>query len=332
MMDQGDLFDPNYQDWNCGIADLKELRFATAREKLHKYGESTGDWATVEVYGDIAGFLQTGLGEIDNEAPEAPEAYWELWEKLALRAAGMKIPDPSLLNDLRRNYFRKAVGVVERLGMTEHPRLPGNLPLGLLYGEAGDWDRAIASLQACLPTAANNADLYAYLGDAYLRRGEREVARRCYLEACLVDPGGIDWERLMDRELISLRVYMEESGREKKGEEGSDLRVPALAWLPARAYVAGIFKPKIIRLKDEFKTFVDDFQALEKRFLKEKDHALGAALFFRGIIICDNERALRLVKGMDFADIRARMREINPPLFADYLRVIKERKKKQKPG
>ena len=75
MMDQGDLFDPNYQDWNCGIADLKELRFATAREKLHKYGESTGDWATVEVYGDIAGFLQTGLGAVSYTHLTLPTIY-----------------------------------------------------------------------------------------------------------------------------------------------------------------------------------------------------------------------------------------------------------------
>jgi tetratricopeptide (TPR) repeat protein len=323
MMDQGDLFDLTYQERNCGIADLKELRFADAGEKLRKYGEATGDFTTVAVYREIAGFLQDGLGEIDRNTPDAPRRCWELWRRLQTRAAHMQIPDSSFLNDLERSYFREAAGIVERLGLAASPRLPGcDLPTGLIYFAAGNWDRAIASLQACLPTALDNATVYSYLGNAYLRRGEPEVARRCYLEACLVNPGEMDWKRLEDKDLLSLRAVLEE---EASGEYSS--AAPAVAWLPTHAYIAGIFKPKIIRLKDEFKIFVEEFQQLEKRYIKEKEPSLGAALFFRAIIICDNEVALRLVKGMDFAEIRARMRETEPRLFADYLRVIKNRGK-----
>jgi hypothetical protein len=81
-----------------------------------------------------------------------------------------------------------------------------------------------------------------------------------------------------------------------------------------------------VHLKDEFTTFLADFQVLEKRYRKEKSPQIGAALFFRAIILCDNEISLRLIKGMDFTDIRRQMKDIHPELFADYLRVIKERK------
>ncbi len=104
----------------------------------------------------------------------------------------------------------------------------------LRFAQAEDWDRAIVSLQSCLATTSNNAAIYSYLGDVYLRRGEREVARRCYLEACLVDPGGIDWERLEDQELLSPRASLEEeSGRGKNfGRLLPVDAMPCIGWLP----------------------------------------------------------------------------------------------------
>lgn len=41
-------------------------------------------------------------------------------------------------------------------------------------------------------------------------RGETDVARRCYSEACLIDPGGIDWAHMKDGALAELRDQLKE--------------------------------------------------------------------------------------------------------------------------
>ena len=93
-------------------------------------------------------------------------------------------------------------------------------------------------------------------------------------------------------------------------------------WLPSHAYVRGLFAPKKIRLKDEFKSFVDNYLALKKSYLHDPSPALSARLFLKGIVLCDNEPFLRLIKGIDFADVRREMKAANAPLFAAYLRHI----------
>jgi tetratricopeptide (TPR) repeat protein len=346
-MEQISLFDEPYTLLNGGVAALKALRLTEAREKFREYGErklysNSGD---AEVYLDLTEFLHEGLAGIDRAAPDAPGHLWRLWKAFEKHAATMKIPGAGLLSDLQCAYFSMATTIMETIGMAEAPWFDDGLPTGLLYLEAGACDRAIASLQTCIPTSADNASVYGYLGDAYLLRGDTEVARRCYLEACLVNPAGIDWKHFKDDALLSLRATLrdefKEGGDEGDGiSTGGDFRevasateagrngamTLALAWLPAHAYTAGLFKPKIIRLKDEFTDFLGNFQLLEKRYRKDNSSQIGASLFFRAIILCDNEASLRLIKGMDFADIRRQMKEIHPELFADYLRVIKERK------
>lgn len=50
------------------------------------------------------------------------------------------------------------------------------------------WGQCKYSISSNNPgTSADNASVYGYLGNAYLLRGDTEVARRCYLEACLGD-------------------------------------------------------------------------------------------------------------------------------------------------
>jgi hypothetical protein len=96
-------------------------------------------------------------------------------------------------------------------------------------------------------------------------------------------------------------------------------------WLPSHAYVRGLFAPKRIRLKDEFKAFVESYLDLKKSCLHDQSPALSARLFLKGIVLCDNEPFLRLIKGIDFTDVRREMKATNAPLFAAYLRRIERR-------
>jgi hypothetical protein len=152
-------------------------------------------------------------------------------------------------------------------------------------------------------------------------RGDPLDARMCYLEACLIDPIAIDWRHFKDRELIALKEQIQ--------EENEVDHAVAAHWLPSYAYVRGMFKPKAIRQLEALKTFVDDYLHISKTILNAASQEQQARLFLKAIILCDNEAFLRMVKGMDYADIRRRMREINGPLFSDYMRHIEARKYKR---
>jgi len=76
---------------------------------------------------------------------------------------------------------------------------------------------------------------------------------------------------------------------------------------------------------DELKRFVGEYLALRKVYSKEPTPVLGSKLFIRAIVLCDNESFMKLVRGIDFIDIRRQMKEINPSLFSRYMKHIESR-------
>jgi len=73
------------------------------------------------------------------------------------------------------------------------------------------------------------------------------------------------------------------------------------------------------------RTFVASYLDLERTYMREAIAVRGANLFLRAIVLCDNEAFLRMVKGIDYVDIRRRMKEISEPLFAAYIKRIGDR-------
>ena len=140
------------------------------------------------------------------------------------------------------------------------------------------------------------------------------MARQCYREACLIDPAGIDWRHLQDEELGELE-------RELPFIYGFDEEL-ARAWLPSHARVEGLFERKVVRLHDGLRELVEGYLALEKAWLKEKSPVIRAALFFRGIILCENGESLKYVKKIDPIEVRRSMKEANPDLFSDFLEMV----------
>ena len=93
-------------------------------------------------------------------------------------------------------------------------------------------------------------------------------------------------------------------------------------WTSFEDYVQsiGFAHEKIISgIKSSF--FRKAVEAVEA-FFKEKLPDLKAKLFFRGIILCDNEPLLRFMKRTSFIDVRRLMKEINPAQFFRYLRYV----------
>ena len=76
---------------------------------------------------------------------------------------------------------------------------------------------------------------------------------------------------------------------------------------------------KVVRLHDGLKELVDSYLSLKKSLAKEPSPVKLALLFFRGMILCENEESLRLVKKIDPIDVRRLMKQANPDLFAEFL-------------
>jgi hypothetical protein len=96
----------------------------------------------------------------------------------------------------------------------------------------------------------------------------------------------------------------------------------ASGWLPPHARVNGLFERKAVRIQEGLKEQVDEYLALGKSLEKKTDPVKLARLFFRGIILCENEESLRLVKKLDVIEVRRTMKQANPELFADFLSIL----------
>ncbi len=217
----------------------------------------------------------------------------------------------SLVVDLQKVYFESITHEFEQEFGADTPRLVEGIPSGYLYLRAGQIDRAIKHLQALIVQAPDHAALYGYLADAYWLRGDAKIARQCYREACLIDPAAISWQDLRDNELKDLLHDLQLLYNFDE--------VLAAAWLPSHARVAGIFERKVVGLDDGLEELVNDYLARQKALAGQSDPVKAAELFFRGMILCENEETLRLAKKIDPIKVRRWMKRTNPELFAEFL-------------
>jgi tetratricopeptide (TPR) repeat protein len=299
---------------NGAIQDLHSLRLEEAKKAFHEYRDIYPNGDSVDDKLKLSVFLLDGLAKVSGDTLKKPEGLCHLWEDFENYADSIGVDDGHLIAGIKKSFFKNVVDTISRYGLADAPFLADQTPTGYVYIQAGDYDRGIASLQACLPLSSENAHIYGYLGDAHLLKGDHLYARKLYLEAFLIDPIAIDWRHFKDGELIALTGQIRE-------DQVVDHAIAA-HWLPSYAYIRGIFRPKAIRQLEVLKTFVDDFLRINKMILNHSSQEQQARLFLKAIILCDNEVFLRMVKGIDYADIRRRMKEINEPLFLDYMRHI----------
>jgi tetratricopeptide (TPR) repeat protein len=316
-MEQSSLFDDEFVLLNGAAAAIRALQPDDALADLKSYSDLYPGGQDVERLIRIASFLKEGLSTMPPSSTDHPAYLFRLWKSFE---AFDRSPDPSgvTVEELRHPFFRKIADAIEESRLMDSAFLAEGIPVGYTYLQTGEWDRAIRSLQTNLIEMPNNAVTYGYLGDAYWMRGDLETARQVYFEACLIEPTALDWRHLRDEELNDLLERLPE-------EYGCD---PSLSWewLPVCAYIQGLFRPKLIRLREEFKAFIDVYFELKKRALRSPSPSLAARLFLRGIVLCDNEPFLRMCKGIDFAEIRREMKAADAGIFAEYLQRIERRK------
>ena len=317
-MEQILLFEDEFMLINDAAAALKTLRLDDALELLKRHSELYHGGKDVERKFQIAAFLNDRLSAAPPFGPDRPSYLFHVWRSFEAFCRSLSPGGPTD-DELRRPFFHTIVAAIEESGLMDSAFLADGIPVGYVHLQTGDHDRAIRSLQACLTATPDNAAIYGYLGDAYLMRGDREVARQVYFTACLIDPVVLDWNHLRDDQLKDLLKRLPE-------EYDCD---PSLAceWLPAYAYVQGLFRPKQIRLWEEFEAFTEGYLELKKIALQTPSPSHAAKLFLRGIVLCDNETFMRKIKGIDFAEVRREMKKANAALFAEYLKQIDRRRR-----
>jgi tetratricopeptide (TPR) repeat protein len=316
-MEQISLFDDEFILLNDAATAIKALQPDNALKALKNYRDFYPRGQDIEGMTWIATFLKEGFSALPPSGPDRPSHLFRLWKSFEAfdrspGHCGMTI------EELRQPFFCKIADAIKENHLTDSDFLAERVPLGYTYLQIEEWDRAIRSLQANLIATPDNAATYGYLGDAYWMRGDRETARQVYFEACLIDPTALDWRHLRDQELKDLLDSLPE-------EYGYD---PPLAteWLPVCAYIKGLFRPKLIRLREEFKVFTGGYFELKKLSLHTPSPSLTARLFLRGIVLCDNDYFLRMCKGIDFTEIRREMKAADAIIFAEYLQNISRRK------
>ena len=314
ITEQLPLFEDRRSLLNRGILELIRLNLNEAKKAFEDYKALYRSEDEVEAEIKIADFLMKGFAEAPERAAEEPAYLCRLWASFEDYVESLGYEHKNITSDIKSSFFHKVVKTINRCNLADSPFLSDTIPTGYVYIQAGQYDEAIKALQACIPMTPDNVAVYGYLGDAYMLRGDADVARQCYREACLIDPAGIDWGHIKDKALLQLRDQLIK-------EYSLDNSLP-LEWLPSYAYIQGLFKPKIIKLNHGIKEFVDEYLGLRKAFFKEETPDLKAKLFFRGMILCDNEPLLRFVKRISFIEVRRLMKELNPGLFSRYLQWV----------
>lgn len=306
------LFDQNDMTFvNQGIQALRKLDLEKALECFRRHRQLYPKGYDVGSRIALAEKLLDGIREIPVGAADRAAQLLGLWNAIESGAKGSDRQEATLLADVKPSFFAFVLDEIEEAGKMEAGLLPGDVPVGLLLMHADRLDDAVESLQACIRDDPHHAGLYGYLGDAYHLRGESRIARQCYREGCLIDPAGFDWEHVVDDRLRELKddLYL---------EYGLD-RDLAAAWLPSHARIEGLFDRKVVRINDGLKELVQEFLKLEKALNKKPDAKHSAALFFRGLILCENADSLWFVKTIDLIQVRRRMMDANPRLFAAFM-------------
>ncbi len=314
------LFQDRDMLFNRGVLELIRLNLDAARQAFNRYQELYHDRDAIDREAKLTDFLITGFSRVPDTCPERPARLYRLWTSFEGYLQSVSFEGENIISKIKYSFFRKIREALEQCNLTDPLYISDTVPTGYVYMQIKKYNLAIQSLQACIPVTPDNAVVYGYLGDAYMLRGEpgdMGVSRQCYLEAYLIDPGGIDWRHIKDPALLKLRDQIIE---EHNLEDSL-----ALEWLPSYAYIEGIFKPKAIKFNNGLKEFVDEYLNIKKAYDKEQASDLKAKLFIRSIILCDNEEYLRFIKSIDFMDIRRLMKDINPDLFRRYLKFIESR-------
>jgi tetratricopeptide (TPR) repeat protein len=309
------LFARNDLDFvNRGIQAFSCLELEKAVECFQKHRTLYPKGYDISSRLKAAEFLIEGMRKAPADPGDRPAYLCRLWDSFEEYSESGDAGCAAFAAKAKSAYFVHVLKEVERNGPGGPTILPGGIPAGFILLQAGRYEEAIRNLQESIPKMPESAALYGWLGDAYLLRGDREVARRCYREACFIDPLAIDWRHIEDPDLKQLK-------QDILFEYDFDAQL-ALEWLPSHARIEGLFECKAIRVNDGLKETVNEYLAMEREWSEKRSPRLAAKLFARGIVLCENGENLKFIKKIDLIQVRRMMKQANPELFEDFLENI----------
>ncbi len=314
MPQQLSLFGEENTLFNTGVQRLLEMDFAGCIKTLQRYRRFFPGGQDVGHILEVASFLGRELGKVTWTGidPVEAERRYQIWLEFEASFGHPWGPD-SIEDKLQVRYFSM---LADGLMAEKHSNIR-DTPLGLMYLLARRPDEAIISLQALIAADPENARAYGYLGDAYFLRGEVRTARLCYREAFAMAPLQVDMRRLQDREL-----------REKLDElqEDEELDGDPLEWFPVIARLDGIFERRVFRDLEDLKHWLNRYLELLKNHRRQKDKASIPKLLYYAMALSDNAIMIKYIKKVDLPEIRQKMKDLQPHLFARYMKVLELKK------
>lgn len=319
-MEQIPLFSDENLLRNSADEALAALRLEDALKGYREYAGLYGTNTSIGPKVKLAEYLFIGLSRIQCADENYLDDICELWDSFIHFAQEIGFRKDGLLSDIRKSFFHQAATFLT-LHHAHHVAHIGNtFPAGFIYMQIGCYEKAVETLRARIANAPENARFWGYLGDAHFLRGNGDAAGRCFFQSFLLDPSALDWQHLQCGKLLALR---DELRKDHEGDQ-SDL----MLWIAFHAYLRGIIKPVSIVGKNEITKLVECYLEREAAYIKNRQADDAARIFLMGIVLCAHEPLLRQVKSADFAAIRARMKEIHPALFEQYIQNIAQREKR----
>jgi tetratricopeptide (TPR) repeat protein len=314
VSEQLSLFGDENILFNTGLQQLLEMDFSGSIETLERYSRlfPWGREPDREISISKFWLEKLGSGNRADINPAEAERRYLLWLEFE-EAFGHPWKDDSIERDFQARYFSRIADGLAEGGPVEAAKLPGGTPTGLMYLLAGRPEPAIASLQTLIAAEPGQARIYGYLGDAYALRGDLRTARICYREAFAMGPGQVDIAHLCDGEL---RKRLEALDREEG--IGNDL----LSWFPVTAHLDGFFERRIFRELEELGEWIKQYLGLLKAYGRDEDKAHIPGLFYHAMVISDNAPVMKFIKKVELIQVRQRMKEWHPTLFARHMKEL----------
>ncbi|UCG11349.1 MAG: hypothetical protein JSU72_12445 [Deltaproteobacteria bacterium] len=314
MTEQLSLFGEENTLFNAGVKQLLDMDFDGGLQTLERYGKLFPWGREVRTEVEIATFWKSKLDQVvwTPIDPMEAERLYRIWVEFE-RTFNYPWREDSIEEQLRVVFFSKLANGLEAGGYSTLTKLTGGTPVGLIYLMARRLDVAINSLQTLIAADPENPKAYGYLGDTYRLRGDARTARLCYREAFVIAPGRVDLARLQDDEL---KERLDELG------EDEDQQGDFLEWFPVRAQLEGIFERRVFRDLDDLKHWLQGYLDLVKAYKKTKDPAFVPRLFYHAMVLSDNAPMMRFIKKVDLSEIRRKMKEWHPGLFARHIMTL----------
>ncbi|MEO5356541.1 MAG: hypothetical protein H7844_04500 [Nitrospirae bacterium YQR-1] len=301
-MDELSLFDAPYMSKNRIIALIENLDFIKAKNETGIFRKAYPSM-DIETESIICDFF------VKHESLPEPEKLYSTWRDFERLIYNLELKIV-YLPAIKKNYFKRLCLELDK--QPDGILSINDEPVGLFYLYAERIKTAKQKLEkAIVQQSPNLSQLYGYLGYIHFLNKDLPASRICLREAFEIGPYGIDLYFLKDKEIMELI-------------NGLNAEYVTLHWIVSYGCIQRVFPPKTIKLLEDLRVYVNEFLELEKEYQKDNNDVIRARLFYKCLILSDNNKRLQHVGAVELTKLRKYMKDINPGLFKQYLAYVEE--------